>query len=399
MSKATAGLMFRAAIVGVAITAAACRPTPTPTQPPSPTSSATPTRPPAERPSPTRKPAPTSTPTATPSAIEDFGPAAVSLTLADARAVVLGWLDPTRDPRIEAVRYLRRSSDLRDVLGRSVGPSTSENLPNYGDLLGIKWTPVSALPPILIAVIASTRGIDTLYAQWRLGTATPGADAHRSIGESGRETQLIALDAGAGELLVSTLVDPDVAQPWLASQATVDVILTTPLPTATPSRPTPTARIPPPTPTRPTSATRLTSANMPPALRSTFAAYPLRPGSSWDWRLTRREGGVRWSSSIASEVITDAWILGPDIVLVEAEVSERAVLAPSGDLGEPVTHTLRRYVTPQSIFGDEWETGRSRPPQPITFGDLHAPQPAFDLGGISLEPAFAPLEMGVSLKL
>lgn len=352
----------------LALPLAACQVQPPATATPWSTAISSPSSQPTQRLEPTRAPtarntaSPTvsATPTSTdtrPTEIPE--PLPVVLTLDQAKSTVLGWLDPTRAPRIEGVKYLRGSALLHRVVDGydENDPDGEWYVQNWWD--GIAFHRVNVLPPILVGLVASTEGIDTLSAQLRPGDQEPEIGPCSSRAGQ-RETQFVALDAISGEPNVSFLLNDDTRDlaEWLAAQPDLDVAMVTRTPTTEPTAeptvdltagsslspsatPLATATIPP-------EAPRLTSRTLPPSLRATFDAYPLRPGSQWVWRITSRHGGVSWSASVVTETIVAGWVVGPETVVVDAEISERHYLTAGTD---SVARTFRRYVVPHGIFG------------------------------------------------
>lgn len=341
---------------------AACQVQPPATATPGPTAISSPSSQPTQPLEPTR--APTARTTATPTSTDTRPteipePLPVALTLDEARSEVLGWLDPTRAPRIEGVKYLRRSALLHRLVD-GYDENDPEGEWNVENRANVDAPRTRDVPPVLVGLVASTEGIDTLSAQLRLGDQEPEIGPCSSRAGQ-RESQFVALDAISGEPSVSFLLNDDTRDlaEWLAAQPDLDVAMVTRTPTTEPTAEptvdltagtslTPTAT-PLPTATIPPEAPRLTSRTLPPTLRATFDTYPLRPGSQWVWRTTSRHGGVSWSASVVTETIVAGWVVGPETVVVDAEISERHYLTAGSD---SVARTLRRYVVPHGIFGE-----------------------------------------------
>jgi hypothetical protein len=108
---------------------------------------------------------------------------------------------------------------------------------------------------------------------------------------------------------------------------------------------------------------RLTRANLPEALRDTFVAYPLVPGSSWTWRITDTNAGVSWTTQLMTETVEAAWLEG-DAVVVRSRVETRPLMAAArGEISlasEPAPtdppmdepHSVLRFVMPNLILAD-----------------------------------------------
>lgn len=109
-----------AALIATACAAPASMPTPTRTRTPQQARNPRPSASPARQwlATATARPTarPTSTATATATATGQSQPIAVGIGLPEAEQEVLSWLDPSREPRVEWSRYVRRR-DLESALG------------------------------------------------------------------------------------------------------------------------------------------------------------------------------------------------------------------------------------------------------------------------------------------
>lgn len=322
----------------------------TPTSPPPPTG--TPSATSAISPTATNAASATTIPTPT----DMPGPIAVAVPLAEAERDVLSWLDPTREPRIEWSKYVRRRE-----LGEAIEANGHMFLLDMWPGL-FEHVPLSTLSELLIVVVGSTRGIDPLSAPGKEGEPWLQRQAQPVAVSPDRQLVVAVFDALTGERLAAVPALGGEFLDTLGSLRSLDVHVRpdarrtlTPWPTwppsVTPAAATATPFPPINTPTSVPDVARLTWSNLPAELRPTFRAYPLAPGSSLTWRYTMENGGVRWVAAVLTESIEAAW-LEHDLAVVRSRVDTLS-LTPARNrddhwLSRPPTTTLR-YVTPGRI--------------------------------------------------
>lgn len=347
-------------------------------------------------------PRPTVSGTATSTGVPE--PIAVSLSRQDAEREVLSWFDPTREPHIEWSKYVRRNEMAAALqaagmgLLRDVWRSSFEDVP----LVLMDDDP-------LVVVVASTRGIDPLSGHERDGQPWLQPQAQPDAVSPHRVTVLAVFNAITGQRRAAMSwpsADPSALIDTLTDLRAAAVNYRPDLrPTETPhptSPPTPTELAgrstqwpPTPTPTLVPASAYLTAANMPPELRSTFAAYPLVPGSSWTWRYTFSNADVRWVAEVLTETIEAAW-LEDDFAVVRSRVDAQSLTPERNRRGWPEKYdeddwevalptTTLRYVAPGLVAAnrDDIAVAQSYPPTALP--------PDVDGRGVVVRSAFVPL--------
>lgn len=360
---------------------AACRTAPTATRPPitwpSPHPSAT------NEPTATPKPWPTKTPLPT---IDASAPLPVAMTLDQARAEVLSWLDPAHAPRIVSADYIPAAAV---ATGRTV--SGAERIDDL--FSGFLDDQVVVTSPTMVRVIASYTRPDAPLLELPLGFFSNGWPFSGMA-----PSRLLALfDASTGARLsalpLDTYATTDLGASALAAP-TAAITVTVAMPLPTPARRRPTAAPPSsPTPAPTPIGMSVTADNVPPAMRSVLAAYPLLPGSSWTWETITWEGGVRWERSRMTETVLGAWRLDETRLAVRSRVERGQTARPpaAGDSElEPEREEWRTItadgavypysVTPQNE-GDHYiasVAAKDAPRFGLPVESLHYPNQRFD---------------------
>jgi hypothetical protein len=152
-------------------------------------------------------------------------------------------------------------------------------------------------------------------------------------------------------------------------------------PAARPAPPIATAL--PPAPGPPFILTEL-----PAALRPTFSAYPLLPGSAWTWRFTSEYGYTRWVAAVITETVESAWLDGE--VAVVRTVVDVDRLTPrrneTGQFWDTIPGSALRYVSRHAIAHSRDAALKSLPAWAWT------PDPGSPFGAAGVAPeAFMPL--------
>jgi hypothetical protein len=335
----------------------ACQPVPTPPPTATPAYTATPWA--SRTPTPTATATITPTGTLSPTPTDLPEPLTVGVSLREAEREVLSWFDPTRAPRIEWSRYVRRSE-----LAEAIPPE------RFGILLdqwpqGFEERNLDALGDPLILILASTRGIDPMSGPSADGRPRLPVPAPPDAISPERLFVVAVFDGNTGERLIAQPISAAPGRTLSALQAIrsadIDVRAAarrtlTPTPPRKPE-PAHADRTQTPTPTLVPSGARLTWANLPAALRPTFRAYPLAPGSSWTWRYTSSNGDVRWVAEIITETIESAWLEG-ETAVVRSRIDKQS-LTPKRNQGDAeqgdTPTTALRFVTPRLISGARWD--------------------------------------------
>lgn len=248
--------------------------------------------------------------------------------------------------------------------------------------------------PTIVRVIASFTPLDAPLLDQPLGFFSnvshfPGSSPPR----------LVAMfDARNGARLSALPFDPyasmdQVASVLAAPTAAITFSVTVPPPTPTQSGPTwaptslPTAA---PTPI----GSPVNANNVPPAMRSVLAAYPLLPGSTWTWETTSWQGGVRWERSRMTETVLGAWRLDEEHAAVRSRVQRRQTYRPpaAGETElEPAREEWRTVTadgavvqysaTPQEGMDDGYlalTSAKAAPSFGLPIEALHYPNERFD---------------------
>lgn len=345
------------------------------------------------RPSPSPTPEHTATPVASPTP----WPADIAYPVAvdpdRVSADLLDWLDPSRAPRLDSWRFLRRENLL------AVWPEEHLLFDDAGDAA----SPVdpAGLPPVVLAVVVSTDGLDLQPGEDPEAAQTsedaPDASAQPPMPPSRcgplpstERERLFALFDPAGPRRASGLVEPGLADAFVqlaeveepevevagerdaASVGGAEVELATELEadledgseasteseTASagaaltdgePDAASSTTSIAPATAVA-TPKSPAQGAAIPARLQPAFSARPLLPGNRWTWRITERSQGLHWSAATLTETVEAVWILGDGLARVDSRI-ELAAITPRlpEDLAAGV---LTRYMTPAGVFRD-----------------------------------------------
>lgn len=318
---------------------------------------------------------PTPKPSDIPSPAPPPEPVVVHISLEEAEREVLSWLDPTREPRIEWSRYVRRAelaTAVRTTAWSILRDQWEGIFHDFPLECPEDQSPDACSDPIIV-VIASSRSIS-------LSDIDPESHSERGDLQRSSEERLTIVggfDASTGARLVAMPTSgwPGAGPEYELSHAlermpSADVVLDldgrslaarhVEEERSTSSRAkTATARRVEATPTaEPTAVPRsafLTQATLPDSLRSTFRAHPLAPGSSKTWRFTHVNGGVRWIHLIVTETVKSAWLEG-DTAVVRSDVVVDSVTAlknlPSpGARLTPRSGPRLRFVSPRVILG------------------------------------------------
>lgn len=264
----------------------------------------------------------------------DFGPA-------QAEREVLAWLDPSRTPRIEWSAVVSREAFVSAGLPYQFERERMGNL--MGDLFD--W------PNALILVAASTQGLRSQWPRPPEYEESPNLappDACNPVDDNQRETQVAVFDPQSGHVIVANVIEPEdkaVEAAWRRLPRLRTTLVNHPAAKPTPARRGSEGNVdsPVPTPTEPAAGLRLTRANLPKALRTAFHSYPLRPGSSWTWRVTNREEGVRWSVDVITETVEATWRLSDDQAKVRMLVEQQRISPTDGGHSMPATSTRVIY--------------------------------------------------------
>lgn len=318
---------FGGTLLGLGILPAllsSCRTAPTATRPPitwpSPHPSAT------NEPTATPKPWPTKTPLPT---IDASAPLPVAMTLDQARAEVLSWLDPAHTPRIVSADYIPAAAL---ATGRTVSGAK-----RIDDLFsGFLDDQVVVTSPTMVRVIASYTRPDAPLLELPLGFFSNGWPFSGMA-----PSRLLALfDASTGARLsalpLDTYATTDLGASALAAP-TAAITVTVAMPLPTPARQGPTwAPTSPPTPAPTPIGPPVDADNVPPAMRSVLTAYPLLPGSTWTWETTDWVGGVRLERSWTTETVLGAWRLDDTRLAVRTRVERRQTYRPAASSTELV---------------------------------------------------------------
>jgi hypothetical protein len=367
-------------IVSMTVGASACAGTPSPAAPPE-TSSAL--GPPA--PGEATAPGPTVVAAGTDPAAVAAGawPAGKRFPLALPEDVagreVLGWLDPARDPRIEWTRVVRRE-DLVQAWGAE--PLVNAAVPGRAILTA------PDLPPVLVAVLASTGGMSRQVE----GAGGVVPNPCWGVTDDEREQVFAAFDAATGVVRIGEVVYPGL-QPAIAAAAAIPAVSTEEAPAVLAAVPTPPSTPASPddaapkatSPEVPPDAVALSPESVPPALVGALRAWPLLPGNRWTWRVTTRAEGLHWSVTLVTETVAAGWVVGEDTALVRTQVEVtpvRGQAPPDVAAGE-----VWRYVTPRGVFASALTAGDPAILKNIGLLDA-AGKPVAD---VPLEPGHTPL--------
>jgi hypothetical protein len=334
-------------------------------------------------------PSPAASPeqTATPAASSTPWPAGIPYPVAiDPDRIsgdLLTWLDPSRAPRLASWRFLRRE-DLRGFW--------PEDRPLFDDASDAS-SPVdlAGLPPVVLAVVVSTDGLDLQPAKDPDEVPSPEEASEDSVPSrmapsrcatlpASERERLFAFFDPAGPRLASGLVEPGLAEAFAqlaeleepgvetgvgaaAEIETGDEIMggiesgaesgtsaTTGAPSTAASDAGAASQALALATAVATPKSPSLGAAIPARLQPAFNARPLLPGNRWTWRITERSQGLRWSAATLTETVESVWILGDGLARVDSRI-ELAATTPRlpEDL---VAGTLTRYMTPNGIFRD-----------------------------------------------
>lgn len=289
--------------------------TPTPITWASPYPSATqvPITPPSPQPSTTLAPQPTKTALPT---VDARVPLPVAMTLEEARAEVMSWLDPDHAPRIVSADYVPAAAVAfeRDHVGAFI----------VNDLYGGWWEDrrLERLPTTLVRVVADAEPLEMRLILRRPGFNAPPLDAPRP-GQSDERSRIVAwFDALSGERLALETLDwpSDEVRGQLPAEPTAAITFAvTPIPLTMTPMPQARERVVPTAVPTPLGAP-VDADHVPPALRDVLTAYPLLPGSTWTWDSTSWEMRVTWSRWRTTETVTGAWQLDDRRIVVRSFV-------------------------------------------------------------------------------
>jgi hypothetical protein len=274
-------------------------------------------------------------------------PVPIGFSPEEAEREMLARFDPRRHPRIEWSTVLSRASYL------AVNPS-SQFVTEWGsNTVG----PALRFPDSLVLVAASTCGLKSQSPSHFEGDGTEPSrsDDCGSAYDGQRETVVTVFDALSGHAITAALVRDEY------DRSVVDIWRSMPRlrtrrvdrPTATPSATGPPISPPDSTPTEPSADQRLTRGTMPEALRTTFEGYPLRPGSSWTWRVTDHWWGVYWTVEVITETVEAAWRSSDDRAKLRLRVERQLIVPLSGERSEPpTTYRIYRDVGPHWLSAE-----------------------------------------------
>jgi hypothetical protein len=281
----------------------------------------------------TPRPTPTGTATSTPTVVPLSNAVSAGVSLEEAESEVLAWLDPSREPRIEWSRYVRRDA----FAGQFPWDVHFADMSHGSDdrrLSDIHDDP-------LIVVSASTRGIDKLA-----GPPVEGWLAPPRFTSTDRVPVFAVFSALTGDRKIAMAPPAPGEDEWTALALAAPTAVVNFVPEAkVSSTPWPNSGTPWPypgyarqptttptyTPTTVPSTAQLTSANLPPGVATMLDTYPLIPGTSWTWRYTLTNGNVRWEAMVLTETVESAWLEGEDVVVFSRLEAESITGAHGGD--------------------------------------------------------------------
>lgn len=323
-----------AALALLPILLTACRSTPTPTRPPitwpSPWPSAT------SEPSATPRPRPTRTAMPT---VDPAVPLPVAMSLDEAHAEVLSWLDPGHAPRIVSVDYVPGAAVAahRFITGEIALFDT------FGGRNEMRLLDGNRMPPSLVRVVAECAPLDApllvRMTGLRGGGPQPLSDDPSTLialfdATTGARLAAYPVDRTPNDQIDTALAAPTIAIPFRATR--IPPTATSGVPTQTP-RPTPTTV---PTPIGPPVG----ADSVPPAMRAVLTAYPLLPGSTWTWESASWEGGVSWTRSRMTETVQAVWRLDDARLAVRSVVVRRRGFGPTAISVGPERSVVWRTV-------------------------------------------------------
>ena len=335
-----------------------------PITPPSPQPSATP--------GPSATPSPWPTKTALPT-VDASVPLPVAMTLGEARAEVLSWLDPDHAPRIVSVDY---------IPGASVATSDYESPPVVYDYFG-GWTEEhwleAGMPSTVVRVVGETDVLES--RDLSLGLSLGGGADERTVEKPEVErSQFLALFDASSGIRLAAMPQHHGGDVWISALAAPTAALTYTVPavplTATPARSpdsptwTPTAV---PTPI----GSPVDAGSVPVELHEVLSAYPLLPRSTWTWDSTTWEGDVSWTRSRITETVMAAWQEDERHVIVRSVVVRARVFGTGRIDAEGVGVDVWRsvgadgHVNPYAVTRRDFE-----PSNDIGFRELSGPAAA-----------------------